>query len=317
MGFGDSSGASTDLLNLLSASELKRATELVRGFSEGIYPQGFELEIRGPSGIIALNINTSSVLKDDNAVLLSFREVTAQRQTEAELKQTKEFLERVIESSVDGIVSANLEGRVLLFNEAAGALFGRRPADVINRVHIQELYGPGVAKKVMRLIRDPNVTGRDRLSDYRVAALGPNGEEIPVMLSASLIYKDRQEMGSVGIYTDIRPRLGMEARLSHAELELREQEKGAAIAQLAGATSHELNQPLTSVLGYAEYLSKYLGDEPKLRKAAEVILSEAERMTEIVRKLGKITKYETKTYIGGSQIVDIDRAAESSPRGKK
>ncbi len=40
------------------------------------------------------------------------------------------------------------------------------------------------------------------------------------------------------------------------------------------------------------------------------IESDAERMAEIVRKIGKITKYETKSYVGKQKILDLDRASE-------
>ena len=42
--------------------------------------------------------------------------------------------------------------------------------------------------------------------------------------------------------------------------------------------------------------------------AAHVIVNEAERMAEIVRKIGRITKYETKAYVGGTQIIDLDKS---------
>ena len=57
------------------------------------------------------------------------------------------------------------------------------------------------------------------------------------------------------LFTDLRERLHMEERLAAAQQELRTREKQAIIAELAGAAAHELNQPLTSVMGYAE-LSK-------------------------------------------------------------
>ncbi len=37
-----------------------------------------------------------------------------------------------------------------------------------------------------------------------------------------------------------------------------------------------------------------------------MILSETERMANIVRKVGRITRYETKPYVGGAKIVDIE-----------
>ncbi len=42
------------------------------------------------------------------------------------------------------------------------------------------------------------------------------------------------------------------------------------------------------------------------------MVREAERMAEIVRKIGKMTKYETKSYVGEQKILDLDKASEGS-----
>jgi signal transduction histidine kinase len=86
--------------------------------------------------------------------------------------------------------------------------------------------------------------------------------------------------------------------------------------ELAGAAAHELNQPLTSVIGYAELLRRKLEHEPQLSSAAAVIIRESERMAEIVRKVGKITKYETKSYVGGAKILDLEKASGTEPGAK-
>jgi signal transduction histidine kinase len=81
--------------------------------------------------------------------------------------------------------------------------------------------------------------------------------------------------------------------------------------------AHELNQPLTSVMGYAELLRKTAGEDPRSRGYVETILRETERMAELVKKIGRLTKYETKRYVGGAQILDLDRSADDSKQDDK
>jgi PAS domain S-box-containing protein len=311
IGFSETELSGKSLLELFSTSEIQRTERLLRGFADGVYPRGVDLSMRArPQGLLVVNASFSALLHEENAVLLSFRDVTGERRTAVELKQTKEFLERVIESSIDAIVSADLQGTVLLFNRAAARIFRYAPSEVIGKLQVEKLYPPGVAREVMRLIRSSEVDGYGRLEEHRVDMLASDGEEVPVVLSASLVMDSGRPIGSVGIFTDIRERLQMEKSLFHAQEELRSREKQAIVAELAGAAAHELNQPLTSVIGYAELLRRKLASEPTLEVAAGVIIQEAERMAEIVRKVGRITHYQTKSYVGSAKILDLEKSSE-------
>jgi len=316
-GFSESELVDLEFENLIGPGEHERSERLLRGFREGIYPRGVDISLNTKDGqLITISVSFSSVLHEDNAVLFTFRDVTVERKTAIELQNTKEFLERVIESSVDAIVSADMRGKVLLFNRAAARIFGYQPSDVIGSMSVEKLYPGSGAREVMRKVRDPNVNGPGRLEDYRVDMVSATGEVIAVTLSAALIIENGKPVGSVGIFTDIRDKLRMEARLLNAQEELRNREKQAIVAELAGAAAHELNQPLTSVIGYAELLRRNLQANKQLYNATTVILGESERMAEIVRKIGKITKYETKSYVGGAKILDLEKASEVEAPGK-
>ncbi len=287
--------------------EVERGRVLRAGFAQGKYPQGVDVRVRRKDGqYITLSVNFNSVLREEGAILCTFRDVTQERAVEAELVQTKNFLQRVIDSSVDAIISADLRGRVLLFNRAAERIYGKSVGEMLGN-DVRLLYPGSGAKDVMNLIR----AGGGRLEGHRTEILNTQGERVPVLLSAALIYEGKTPVGSVGIFTDLRERMRMEQRLAQAQEQLLAQERQAIVAELAGAAAHELNQPLTSVMGYAELLLRRLDRdrEPAAFGAAEVIFNEAERMAEIVRKIGKITKYETKSYVGRARILDLDKAA--------
>ena len=158
-----------------------REEAIRHGFQQGIYPKGLDIRIKRKDGAeVLLSVNTSSVLREENAILFTFRDVTQERATEAELKQTKEFLERVIDSSVDAIVAADMRGRVLLFNRAAQRCYGYQADEVVGKVNVAQLYPPGVAREVMRLIKSEMFGGVGQLEDYRCDMLGKEGEKVPV-----------------------------------------------------------------------------------------------------------------------------------------
>jgi PAS domain S-box-containing protein len=301
------------LADLVDERDKRTMEEIHAGFLRGMYPHMVDLAIvRGDGARRVLSVSFGSVLREDSgAILVSFRDVTADRATEAELIKTKEFLERVIASSVDAIISASMRGEIRIFNRAAERLTGWEARDVVGKMSARDLYPPGVAQKIMSLIHAREHGGPGRLESYRTDLRGKDGSAVPVLVSAALIMDKGQPIGSVGVFTDLRERLRMEARLSEAQEELRAREKQALIAELAGAAAHELNQPLTSVLGYAELIRRRAADAGAVQSAAAVILQEAERMADIVRKVGKITRYETKSYVGAAKILDLDRSSST------
>src|SRR5580693_3178692 len=164
-----------------------------------------------------------------------FRDVTAERAVEQELLKTKDFLQRIIDSSVDAIVSADLRGRILLANPAAERIYGIPVHQLIGQ-NLRSRYPEGVAQDVMRLIR----VGGGRVENLRADLLNAAGERVPVSLSAALIYEGEVPVGSVGIFTDLREKVRMEQRLAQAQEQLLAQERQAIVAELAGAAAHEL-----------------------------------------------------------------------------
>jgi PAS domain S-box-containing protein len=238
---------------------------------------------------------------------------TRERDAAVALRKSKDFLESLIEASVDAIVAADLKGTIILYNKGAERIYGYNAEEVVGKLHVGKLYPEGVAKEVMRRIRSPEYGGAGRLQNMHSAAVDKLGNVIPISLSAAMIYEHGEPTATVGIFTDLREKLLAEERLAQVQKKLEVSEKQVLLAELAGTAAHELNQPLTSVMGYGELLIRRLPAGTPERNAAQVIMQEAERMANLVRKIGKITRYETKSYVGDQRILDLDRASDEDP----
>jgi PAS domain S-box-containing protein len=273
----------------------------------------FDLELVTTSGDrITVSVASIGILSEHDTAIFSFRDVTLARELDRELRRTSEFLNRILNSTVDGIIAANMRGTILLFNQGAERICGYKASEVIGRMSVRKLYAPGIAREVMRLIRSAEHGGGGRLEPVRRHLITADGQQVPVSISAALVFDDEgREIATVGIFSDLRERLHMEQRLASAQEKLAVSEKQAVAMELAGAAAHELNQPLTSVMGYAQVLLRKLDPADAHTTAVKTILDEADRMAAIVRKLGGLTRYETKSYVGGAQIIDLDRSAQA------
>lgn len=298
-------------LDFVADESKVRWQETVEGVLKGRFRRSFDFYVlRGDGTERIFWLSAGGVGQDTGLIILSFRDVTETREMELELRTTKEFLENLIDNSVDAIVAADMSGNIMLFNKGAEKIYGYKAEEVIGRMHVSELYPGHVAHEIMRQLRDHRWGGRGRLEAQRKVIRNVHGEIVPVSMTASLIYEDGEEVATVGVFTDLRDRLKIEQRLSDAQEELLKTEKARVAADLAGMAAHELNQPLTSVLGYAEMLRHRVDeDDQKVRRCVDIIYSQAERMAEIVRKIGRITKYETKHYGARTTMMDLERAS--------
>lgn len=295
--------------------------ELINGAMEGRFCGEVDLPMRLPSGDAAIFAVSSAPLAEQEgelkqAVILCFRDVTRARTMQVELRTTKDFLERLIHQAADAIVAAKPDGTITIFNHSAERIWGQTAAELVGKQRARTLYpSPEVAREILASLHQAAKEGRERVGPLRLDVLNHAGERVPVSMTASLLYDhhgdNRTEVGSVGIFTDMRDRLTLEQKLSVTQEKLQQTEKAAVVAELAGTAAHELNQPLTSIMGYAELLRRRIKEDDPNSKHVDIIYREAERMAEVVRKIGKITRYETKPYVGSARIVDLDRASEA------
>ncbi|MBL8951682.1 MAG: PAS domain S-box protein [Myxococcaceae bacterium] len=286
--------------------------DLLMTVTKGESKNDVDVPVRTLAGrrlVLSVSAAPLDLQRDKAVAILTLRDVTRARALADELQKTKDYLERLIDSSVDAIIAADMKGKVILFNKAAEQICGWTAEEALQSLDVGKLYPKHQGREVMAALRSKEHGGVGRLAQSRREIIHKNGDRIPVSMSAAIIYEGGREIGTVGIFTDLRDRLKLERKLSDAETRLEESEKNKVLMALAGAAAHELNQPLTSVMGYAELSKRKIDESSPIYRPIDIIYREAERMAEIVRKIGKITRYEVKEYVGDQTIVDIDKAA--------
>jgi PAS domain S-box-containing protein len=201
---------------------------------------------------------------------------TLVREANIELEKAYQFRENLIENSPDAIVGVRKGGQIVIFNSASERLLGYRKDEVIGKMNIVDAYRPGVAKQIMKDLRSNDFGGRGVLQKRELILLAKDGEEIPVYISAAILYDEGKEAGSVGIFTDLREKQQLEQQLMRSE-------KLSSLGKLAAGIAHEINQPLTGVLTFAHLLLRKFKEEPKTRKDLEIIVRETTRIKGIVQ----------------------------------
>ena len=94
-----------------------------------------------------------------------------------------------------------------------------------------------------------------------------------------------------------------------AEHDRIQKERLQGALEMSGSICHELNQPLQYISGASEILLMDLKkDDPVFEMIAKV-KTQVERMGTITKKLMSITSYQTREYVGGRNIIDIDKAS--------
>jgi len=171
-----------------------------------------------------------------------------------------------------------------MMNEAAERLFGYSIFDA-NEINIENFYPPGTARDIMRKLRDESLGGRGKLPVTKVNILTRDRKEVPVEMTAAIIYEGDKEAATAAIFNDLREKEAVAKKLEEAEVQLAQSEKLASIGRLAAGVAHEINNPLTSILMYGNMMYESIEADHPWAQNLRFILEDAERCSEIVKNL--------------------------------
>ena len=231
------------------------------------------------------------------------RNITDQRRKEEALLGSEEKFRSLAFTAHDAMITMDSQGNISFWNEAAERIFGYTKSEVKGK-DLHRLLAP---KKYMLAFNKKfglfKTTGQgDGIGKtLELSAIRKDGTEFPMELSLSS-FQLRGNWHALGIIRDISDR-------KLAEEERLQKEKLQSILEMTGAVCHELSQPLQNLILSSDALSAALPEDNPLSKHAAEISGQADRIGEITKKLMGITKYETKDYIEGIKIIDIDKSS--------
>jgi len=214
------------------------------------------------------------------------------------IKNAKDFLENIIESSPDAFITTDMEGLVTSFSRSAELLFGHSAGQITGAKLESYFYE---ANEIYNIFK--NLRSRQIIRDYETQFLTAENRYRPVSFSLSLIKnKENQDIGMLGIAKDL-------TRVKELENKLVEKERLSALMETAVAVNHEINNPLTPILGNIQLLLFRRHEiEDWIVEKLEVIEKNAWRIHSTIQKLNHITKPVKKQYCGETQMLDIEQS---------
>jgi two-component system NtrC family sensor kinase len=231
-----------------------------------------------------LDVVVVSPLAGQDYYLVYLIDKTQQKKLEGELRRRNAFFHNLIDSSVDGIIASDMKGQIMLFNQEAQSLLGYSQED-IKTLHVSRLYNKGVAYELIKRMRSDLFGGRGKLLRHELEVKHKDGSDIPVSFSGGIIYDRNREIATFGLFTDLRAMQRIEENLEQTHKMLLQSEKMAGLGRLAAGVAHEINNPMSGIMLYANLVKEELEEDHPAIADLATIIHEAERCKVIVADL--------------------------------
>ncbi len=243
-----------------------------------------------------LLVNVTPLYNDKHELIGSIhtgRDITRQKHIEQALRESEERFRHLSEATMEGVLLSE-DSRIIAANQVLSAMVG---------YSMEELRGMNLLKLITpedrgRLI---NYLRNTRAGVYEFQCVRKNGSSFPIEAhSRAITYKEGMVYQTAIRDLTEQKRIEQE-RLAHERMQ--------GVVEMAGAVCHEINQPLMALQGFIDIARAKTGHADAISTHLDRIGKQIERIGMLTRKLMHITKYETKAYVAGEKIIDIDQAA--------
>ena len=204
------------------------------------------------------------------------RDVTSRRRAEERLAHSERRYRELAENANDIIYVHDIDGSFLYVNSAAVRILGYSREE-FRKTRFWDLVAPESMEEARRYLEDLIAGGSDgRQIELRM--IGADDDVVVLQLRANVVRRNGSEKKVIqGIARDVTAETALTAQLIQAD-------RLASAGKLIAGIAHELNNPLTTIGGYAELLSERLADTPSA-DGIDIIAQEADRCRAIAQGL--------------------------------
>jgi len=259
-----------------------------------------ELELICKDGsIVPVEINCSFLRDADGRaveILVIARGISERKRVEEQIKHAAQEWRMTFDSISDLVSIHDKDNKIVRVNRAYADAFNMKPKDLIGKPCYEVVHG---TKEPW-----PHCPHKQTLETKK-----PAGAEffeprlgIYLQVSTSPMFNEKGEVvGSVHVARDITERKQMEERERQMQQELSLSSRLASIGELASGVAHEINNPLTAVIGFSQMLMGR--DIPKdIKQDLKIVNDNAQRVAKIVKNLLTFARQRK----GAKEYVDIN-----------
>jgi PAS domain S-box-containing protein len=237
-----------------------------------------EIVLRRKDGTRAICLDSSRAVRNAGGEIVRYQgtlvDITEKRRMERQLQQQEEFRQRLLESFPDLILVFDLEQRYTFISSRIRDLLGYGPERWLGKKIAEVADTSG---ELATLYSSVSGEGKS-LAAAEYGARHEDGSWRSMWgMASSLLDAEGKPSGVIISVHDIT----MEKKL---EQQIIQSERLAAMGQMIGGFAHELNNPLTSIMGMTELLRDAEKDEPA-QKQLGILHQQARRAAEIVQNL--------------------------------
>src|SRR5215472_5143218 len=268
-----------NLQNEVYVSAVQRR-DILRQLNTDGAVQNFEVALRRRDGSMIHALENAFVVKDAQGKTLQYRgvflDITDVKNFQAQLQRERDFTSKILNNTQTVIIVADTAGLVSYANRRSYEAGGFHPDELVG-YRLDNIIAPSHSDAFAEAF-ESSLHGQ-QVDNLELMIARGNGSQGKFSVNLSPMRDDRGEVSSVVVLmTDITDTAMIQAKLMHTE-------KMAAVGQLVSGVAHEVNNPLTAIMGFSDLLMENPEVPGSARKDLQVILEESHRTREIVKNL--------------------------------